>query len=55
MPTLSFSQVGFLWERVPDTSSSDSLNFTNNQYDCPLFTEHWKAFDKQKLMGKKQI
>lgn len=53
MPTLSFSQVGFLWERVPDTSSTDSLNFTNNQYDCPLFTEHWKVFDKQKLMGEK--
>jgi len=52
--TLSFAQSGFIWEKVPHVSSRDSLNFTNNQYDCPLFSEYWKIFDRQELKGDKK-
>ncbi len=44
------AQYGFLWH----TPKADSLNFTNNQYECPIFDNHWNIFDIDEIRGNRQ-
>jgi len=44
------AQYGLLWH----TPKADSLNFPNNQYECPIFDTHWNIFDIDEIRGNKQ-
>ncbi len=48
-PYLTHAQYGFLWNQPKE----DPLNYTNNQFECPLFEPFWNVFDLSEKKGDK--
>lgn len=51
IPYFTYAQYGFLWNHP----QGDPFNFTNNQFECPIFEPYWNVFDLEEKRGDKSV